>query len=392
MVVRIPARITKNKQLLTGVIRIKKIYMEERSVSTSWHVADCGKDEHSETLRIMFAGPIPTPIGGISIHISRLSSWLSAKAIKVDHVDEARHKKKGVYNIRSLRVLSYLRHLARCNLAHIHSDVHLFRILHILACRLFGLRVIVTIHAWQAGNLVTLINRIFLVLAHQVILVNEEINDSLKLRDYQVLPAFLPPTTCRNDLPEEITTFIRKARARGCSLLCANAYQIREYKGQDLYGLDLCVELMDQLACRSDVKSALVFVVCCDARSNQLYANAQERIKERGLESNFCLYNKSVDFITLMDQCDIVLRPTNTDGDALTIREALYFGLPVIASDVVQRPPGTILFRNRDTKELIRRTVDVLKGGACRTCPPTENDYNSYFHKYLNLYIEVLNS
>jgi len=373
---------------------MKKSYMQKRSVSTktSLHKSNHNKNTDNAALRILFAGPIPTPIGGISVHIHRLSSWLSAQGIMVDLVDEARHTKKGVYNIRSLRVLSYLRHLAHCNLAHIQSDVHLFRILHILACRLLGLRVIVTIHAWQAGNLVTFINRIFLVLAHQVVLVNKEINDSLKLRDYQVLPAFLPPTTCRNDLPEEIKTFIGKVRAGRCSLLCANAYEIREYKGQDLYGLDLCVELMDQLTCRSDVKAAFVFVVCCDARSNRLYANAQERIRERGLESNFFLYNKSVDFITLMNQCDLVLRPTNTDGDALTIREALYFGLPVIASDVVQRPPGTILFRNRDVKDLIRRTVDVLKGGACRTCSPNENDYNSYFHKYLNLYIEVLNS
>ena len=145
-------------------LSMKKSYMQKRSVSTktSLHISDCSKDEHGAGLRILLAGPVPTPIGGISVHIHRLSFWLSAQGIMVDLVDEARHKKKGVYNIRSLRVLCYLRHLARCNLAHIHSDVHLFRILHILACRLFGLCVIVTIHAWWAGNLVTFINRIFL--------------------------------------------------------------------------------------------------------------------------------------------------------------------------------------------------------------------------------------
>lgn len=372
---------------------MKKSYMQKRSVSTktSWHISDHKRDADSASLRILLAGPVPTPIGGISIHISRLSSWLSAQGIKVNLVDETKHKKKGVYNIRSMRFLSYLRYLARCNVAHIQSSVHLFRIFHIIMCRLLGLRVIVTIHSWRPGDLITPINRIFLKLAHKVVLVREQINDYLKLRNYHVFPAFLPPTTCRKDLPEDIQTFIGTVRTRGYFLLCANAYEMIEYNGQDLYGLDLCVELMVLLTSKSDVEAAFVFVVSCDAKSNQLYVNAQKLIKERGLENRFCLYNKPLDFITLMKQCDLVLRPTNTDGDALTIREALYFDIPVIASDIVQRPPGTILFRNRDVKELMRRTVDVLKGGACRTCAPTKTDYNGYFKKYLELYLGVLN-
>lgn len=372
---------------------MKKSYMQKRSASTetNWHISDHNKDADSAALRILLAGPVPTPIGGISIHIRRLSSWLSTQGIMVDLVDETRHKKNGIYNIRSMGFLSYLRYLKRCNVAHIHSSVHVFRIFHIIMCRLFGLRVIVTIHSWRPGDLITPINRIFLKLAHKVVLVREQINDYLKLRNYHVFPAFLPPTTCRKDLPEDIQTFIGKVRTRGYFLLCANAYEMIEYNGQDLYGLDLCVELMDLFTSKSDVEAAFVFVVSCDAKSNQLYANAQKLIKERGLENRFFLYNKSVDFITLMKQCDLVLRPTNTDGDALTIREALYFDIPVIASDIVQRPPGTILFRNRDVKDLMHRTVDVLKGGVCRNCAPAKTDFDSYFHKYLDLYLEALN-
>ena len=35
---------------------------------------------------------------------------------------------------------------------------------------------------------------------------------------------------------------------------------------------------------------------------------------------------------------DVLLKPTNTDGDAISVREALYLGVPVVASDVVERP------------------------------------------------------
>ena len=373
---------------------MKKNYMKKRSVSTktSWHISDCSKDEHGAELRILLAGPFPSPIGGISVHLSRLSSWLSAQGIMVDLVDEARHKKNGIYNIRSMGFLSYLRYLARCNLAHIHSHVHLLRIFHILMCRLFGLRVIVTIHAWSPGGFKTLINKIFLKLAHEIILVAEHINDHFELSNYHVIPAFLPPSDCRKDLPKEIQSFVDKSRSRGCSLLCANANELIEINGEDLYGLDLCVELMDQLSCRSDTRAAFVFVVSYDANCLQLYSSAQRSIEERGLEDRFCLYNRPVDFITLMKQCDLVMRPTNTDGDALTIREALYFGVPVIASDAVRRPTGTILFRNRDAKDLMYRTVDVLKNGSSRTCASAQTDHDSYFKRYLDLYIKVLRS
>ena len=63
--------------------------MEKRSVSTktSRDVSSYGKDGLGERLRILLIGPFPTPIGGISVHIYRLSSWLSAHGIKVDLVE-----------------------------------------------------------------------------------------------------------------------------------------------------------------------------------------------------------------------------------------------------------------------------------------------------------------
>jgi glycosyltransferase involved in cell wall biosynthesis len=355
------------------------------------HISDHSEDKDRAGLGILLAGPFPSPIGGISVHIHRLSSWLSAQGIKVDLVDETKHKKKGVYNIRGLRFLSYLQYLLRCNVAHIQSSVHLFRIFHIVMCRLFGLRVIVTIHSWRPGGIITPINKIFLKMAHEVVLVSEQLNDYLKLKNYHVIPAFLPPTNRGQNLPEEIKCFIYTVRKRGDYLICANAYEMIEHNGQDLYGLDLCVELMDLLTNKFNMKAAFVFVISYHNQRSQLYLNAQKIIKEQGLEDRFFLYDKPLDFITLMEKCDLVLRPTNTDGDALTIREALYLGLPVIASDAVRRPQGTILFRNRDAKDLMRYTVDILKGGACPICVPAETDYNSYFYKYLDLYLGVLN-
>ena len=62
----------------------------------------------------------------------------------------------------------------------------------------------------------------------------------------------------------------------------------------------------------------------------------------------------------LIECSDIVLRPTNTDGDALTVREALFLGKKVLASDIVERPEGTILFKTRDIDDLEKRLSSII--------------------------------
>ncbi len=57
----------------------------------------------------------------------------------------------------------------------------------------------------------------------------------------------------------------------------------------------------------------------------------------------------------LFEYIDIFLRPTNTDGDSLSIREAIYSGIPTIASDIVERPFGTITFKNRVVSDLFEK-------------------------------------
>ena len=57
-----------------------------------------------------------------------------------------------------------------------------------------------------------------------------------------------------------------------------------------------------------------------------------------------------------------MVRPTNTDGDALSIREAMYFKISVIASDVTTRPENTIIFKNRDLDDFyIKCKIELIQ-------------------------------
>ena len=91
-------------------------------------------------------------------------------------------------------------------------------------------------------------------------------------------------------------------------------------------------------------------------------------------------------FVRLINHSDIVLRTTNTDGDALTIREALYFGKTVIASDVIGRPSGTKLFKNRDVDSLIE-AISTLSANN----DPKMKEHVSSMDDYRNLYLNIYN-
>ena len=112
--------------------------------------------------------------------------------------------------------------------------------------------------------------------------------------------------------------------------------------------------------------------------------NYLKSIKEWALDDYILLTCTSLSFARLIAQSDIVLRPTCTDGDALTIREALDLNKPVVASDVVGRPAGTILFKNRDLSDLCDRVVSLIR--RMNQMRNSTIQDNNYMIIYKNIY------
>jgi hypothetical protein len=54
------------------------------------------------------------------------------------------------------------------------------------------------------------------------------------------------------------------------------------------------------------------------------------------------------------------LRPTKSDGDALSIRESLFLKIPVITSNVVPRPSGSIVYDINSPNDLYNKTVNLI--------------------------------
>jgi glycosyltransferase involved in cell wall biosynthesis len=69
-----------------------------------------------------------------------------------------------------------------------------------------------------------------------------------------------------------------------------------------------------------------------------------------------------VDFVSLLMQADIFVRAAISDGDSVSVREALHAGVKVIASDCSERPRGSSLFKTGDASDLAIKIDNAIKG------------------------------
>lgn len=85
-----------------------------------------------------------------------------------------------------------------------------------------------------------------------------------------------------------------------------------------------------------------------------------EYLFSKGIESNIIYFNHPVDFVTLLKQVDLYVRPTANDGSSVAVLESLMVGTPVLASDAVDRPQGVNLYTFNDSKDFISKVKCLL--------------------------------
>ena len=330
--------------------------------------------------RILLVGALPLPLGGVTVHIARLAAMLSRRGYIVRLLDESPIFKPDVPNIRRLNPFAYLRLLWTSDALHIHSSNAFVKLGHVLAGRLLGCRVVTTIHSSHSGFSVVVdrvLYRLACRLSHGAILVSPGVRDALQARG-DVIPAFLPPAAAEEIVPAGIADWIAARRQEGRRIVVSNASDLRTMHGVDLYGLDM---LLDAFA-RPDVQRdhALVFVVSSVRFGAERFDAAVAQIEQRGLASVIHLVRLDAPFAGIVRATDVVVRATNTDGDAVTVREALWYGKRVLASDCVARPEGCELFRSRDVDDLARALlapapVDGLRDARLDTAATIEGVY-----------------
>jgi glycosyltransferase involved in cell wall biosynthesis len=315
-------------------------------------------------LSILLVGCLPPPVGGVSVHLQRLTARLEQEGHRWRLLDDARSAPLPL-PLRLAAALTTAR-LTGVHLIHVHSGNWRTRCLCVLLGRLLGLPVLLTLHSFRPldNPRTRWLARTALRHAAGVVAVSEDVRTrclehSARPERVTVQYAYLdPPAKSLIPLPAHLDLFLREHEPR----LAAGASLLRFHDGVDLYGLDLLIDLFGELR-SSHPKAGLVFVLP-EAGLPEYLEQCRERLRELQVETDFLIVPGNLDFPALLHRCDLLLRPTTTDGDSLSLREALFTGCRALASDAVPRPEGVTTFRSRDRVSLLKRCRDLLAGPA----------------------------
>ena len=344
--------------------------------------------------KILIFGPIAPPAGGIRVHIARLKHLIQDDFI-IDFIDESSIIKADYFSIKSFNLFIYLKKIFLADILFIHTGGSNLRKFHILIGKLFLKKIIVTIHGYSKVKKIPYLLFDSFVFKHCniIILVNPYIFKKLYLsrRKCVFQHAFIPPVMLDEiNLPDYITDWFIQSRNKSNFILCANASRLNIFENEDLYGLDMCIAVTKKLL-ENGFPVSCIYIVSSLENCAEKYHQYEKLIIDLNLQDSFFLLSGIFSFVKIIEHSDIVLRPTNADGDALTIREALFLGKSVLASDIVKRPHGTLLFKTRDHDDFYTKMSLLLNDfQSLSILSHAEIDlFNSDYRKY---YSGLINS
>lgn len=319
-------------------------------------------------------GTYPPPAGGVASEVLRLCPLMTARGIDYVVYNLVSDSGDGdrVLTVRGSRVLwlLYFALTTRARGIYFLTDRLPAWILAALMTRLRGKRVLVQLRNAKLQDWIAsspwrrAVGGWCLRNVTGVVCVSHALIDAARSVGVQPArahwkPAFLPPPDdelARERAAPEVWPFLDAHHP----VIAANG-KVDFQDGEDLYGLDLLVDLAARLV--PDYPE-LGIVICFwkyVPETDQSYLESLiARARERGVERNMLFSTAGGRFVPVVAESDLFVRPTNTDGDAVSVREALHLGKPSLASDAAARPEGTVVFRTRDIDDLEATVRAVL--------------------------------
>ena len=160
--------------------------------------------------------------------------------------------KQEYFNLRSFNIIQYFKRVKNSELIYIHSGPTILKFFHITIGKIFFKKIILAIHSYpiRKGFLFRLIDELYFRFANRIIIVNSVFLDRISLpsKRYIIKDAFIPPEMNKEPtLPTYVSEWILKKKRKGEIIICANASHLATFNDQDLYGLDLCIEVANKL-------------------------------------------------------------------------------------------------------------------------------------------------
>lgn len=311
-------------------------------------------------MRVLLLGPYPPPHGGVQTNLVAIRSFLLKSGIPCSVINITRHRKPDadeVYYPKGPAGVVRLLALLNYDIIHLHVGGMLTRrllTLSLVCARWPGKKSVMTFHsggfpstpegqALGPSSFAGFVLRSF----DGLIAVNEEIVRFLHRmgihprRARLISPyAFLGGSGSEQALPSVLADFF----AAHDPVLTSVGLLEREY--------DLPLQIQALTSIRERFPRAGLLLI----GSGSLESSLREKISVSPSAPHILLAGDVPHPATMeaMVRSRVLLRTTLYDGDALSVREALQLGTPVIASDNGMRPPGVRLIPKSNLSALVQ--------------------------------------
>ncbi|MEO8595277.1 MAG: glycosyltransferase [Candidatus Solibacter sp.] len=332
-------------------------------------------------MKVVQLGPYPPPHGGVQTNLVAIRQYLRTQGHTCDAINLTRFRRQdadGVYYPSGAKALMHLLWRLKADILHLHFGGDLTRRLLALAwfcTALPGRKTVLTFHSGgypgspegQSAAPATL-RGLVLRRLDGVIGVNPEISAMFekfgvpRRRIRTILPFAVNPPDRSQPLPPRLDAFFQ---AHSPVLLTVGLLEPE-------YDLAMQIDTLGDILQRHP-RAGLVI-----AGAGSLEEALRAQIAERPYAGQVLLYGDMPHAVTLRAtlECDALLRTTLYDGDSVSVREALYLGTPVIATDNGMRPGGVHLIPVSDPAQLSRAADEVLSGGDVRSAPAGDGQEN----------------
>jgi glycosyltransferase involved in cell wall biosynthesis len=344
---------------------------------------------------VLLIGPYTPPRGGVQAHVTALHDFLVRRGVACEVIDMSPNRRTdgaGVYGPGNALGVARLLMTLRYDVAHMHVGGRLHARVAVLAL-LTGLvparKAVLTFHSGgypssPEGRTARPLSLRGCALRSldRVVAVNEEIAAWFRQvgveanRVRVISPYALPSGPPAVEPPEPLRSFLALHRP----VLVSVGGLEPEYDPL------LQVEALGRL--REKFPRAGLVLVGAGSLRAELRRRADEG--QYGEHVLLCGDVEREVALRVVASSDLMLRTTLYDGDSISVREAVHFGVPVVATDRAPRPEGVRVVPAQDLARLCEAAEQCLGNGAARPAPaagPGEENLASV----LALYEEMLN-
>lgn len=280
-----------------------------------------------KNLNFLIFGSIPPPHGGITISILNLIT-----ALKSLNIDTELISKSNMFKFKKF------------DIAHIHYSKRWKVLLAILLGKALAKKTIVTKHGAGFYPQSIIWDKMILRLSDGMIVLNDEVYKRCvdKKNLIKLPPIFREGIQTNNG---KVQTYVKKEPHIKYILLYAGGKVYIDNK--EVYGVNFTLNIIDKLP--KNIKLILVDP-----------SNAYHEELKNYSSSKLIYFNTYIDFNLLVQDVDLYIRPTSSDGNSIATLEALSQGTAVLASDVVQRDENIHTYAYDDEKDFLLKINQLL--------------------------------